>query len=42
MRNCVERRSEMRRNVKNLGRQHQAKDELNKKRTEESTSYWNR
>jgi 5-methylcytosine-specific restriction endonuclease McrA len=39
MRSYVERKNVMRRNVKNLGSWHQARDELSRMKTEESTSY---
>jgi hypothetical protein len=42
MKSYVERRGVMRRNVKNLDRWRQARDELNKMKRGESTFYWSR
>jgi hypothetical protein len=39
MRSYVERKNVMRRNVKNLDSLHQARDELSRMKTEESTFY---
>jgi len=42
MKSYAERKSVMRRNVKNLDRWRQARDELNKMKRGESTFYWSR